>query len=203
MAKFSKRWALDCPIFGKPKDFVRIFSTKEDIIKFLIYERWRLGSGTTGNKEPTFSSVSHFVCEKLQMLYSDASVPTVSKKRVIDMIHAYHKSYIDIKSVYKRVEKNIVTKARVEKFKEESRFLFIIAACKCSTFTDCNYPKESKVPFKEQSFLADQRKKPLICIGSLNLQETKKFQARAKRGTKEFFHSSKSTAFCLSQPCGD
>ena len=137
------------------------------------------------------------------MLYSDASIPTVSKKRVIDMIHAYHKSYIDIKSVYKRIEKSIATKARVEKFKEESSFLFDKAACKCSAFTDCNWPKESKVPFNEQTFLADQRTKRLMCIGSLDLQETKKLQARAERRTKEFLHSSKSTAFCLSQPDGD
>ena len=40
-------------------------------------------------------------------------------------------------------------------------------------------------------------------IGLLNLQETKKLQARARRGTKEFFYSSKSTSFCLSQPDGD
>ena len=90
-SKFSKRRALDCPIFGSPTDFARMLPTKEDVIKCLIYEKWRLGSETTGNKEPIFSSISHFVCEKLQMLYSDASIPTVSKKRVIDMIHAYHK----------------------------------------------------------------------------------------------------------------
>ena len=80
------------------------------------------------------------------------------------MSHAYHKSYIDIKSVYKRIEKGIATKARVKKFKEESRFLFDIAACKCYKFTDCKSPKESKVPFKEQTLLADQRKKRLMCI---------------------------------------
>ena len=85
--------------------------TIADVVKCLIYERWHLGSETTGNKEPTFSSISHFVCEKLQMLYSNASIPTVSKKRVIDMIHAYHKRHIDIKSVYKRMEKSMATKA--------------------------------------------------------------------------------------------
>ena len=42
-----------------------------------------------------------------------------------------------------------------------------------------------------------------MCIGLLNLQENKKLQARAERRTKEFLHSSKSTAFCLSQPDGD
>ena len=119
-SKFSKRRALDGdPIFGSPTNFARMLPTKENVIKSLIYERWRLGSETTGNKEPTLSSILHFVCEKLQMLYSDASIPKVSKKRVIEMIYAYHKSYIDIKSVYKRIEKNMATKARVEKFKKE------------------------------------------------------------------------------------
>ena len=75
--------------------------------------------------------------------------------------------------------------------------LFDIAARKCSAFTDCNCPKESKVPFKKQTFLADQRTKRLMCIGSLDLQETKKLQARAKRRTKEFLHILKSTAFCV------
>ena len=63
--------------------------------------------------------------------------------------------------------------------------------------------KESKVPFKEQTFLADQRTKRLMCIGSIDLQETKKLQARTERRTKEFLHSSKFAAFCLSQPDGD
>ena len=202
-SKFSKRGALDCPIFGAPTDFARMLPTTEDVIKCCIHERWRLGSETTGNKEPAFSSIAEQVCVKRQMLYSDASIPTVSKKRVLDMIHAYHKNFIDIKAVYKRIEKSMATKARVEKFKEESRFLFDVAACKCSMFTDCNCPKESKVPFKEQTFLADQRTKRLMCIGSLDLQETKKLQARAERKTKEFLRSSKFTASCSSQPDGD
>ena len=61
------------------------------------------------------------------------------------------------------------TNARVKKFKEESLFLFDIAACKCSTFTGYNCPKESKIPFKEQTVLADQRTMYLMCIGSLDL----------------------------------
>lgn len=61
--------------------------------------------------------------------------------------------------------------------------LFDIAAC--------NFPKESKVPFKEQTFLADQRTMRLMCIGLLDLQETKKLQARAERKTKQFLRSSK------------
>ena len=85
-SKFSKQRALDCPTFGSPTGFARMLPTK-DVIKCLIYKRWHLGSETTGNKEPTFSSLSHFVCEKLQMLYTDVSIPTVSKKRVIDMMH--------------------------------------------------------------------------------------------------------------------
>ena len=35
------------------------------------------------------------------------------------------------------------------------------------------------------------------------MQQTKKHQSRAEKRTKEFLHSSKSTAFCLSQPNGD
>ena len=65
-------------------------------------------------------------------------------KRVIDMSHAYHKSYTDIMSLYKRIEKDIATKARVKKFKEESRFLFDIAACKCYKFTDCKLQRNPR-----------------------------------------------------------
>lgn len=61
----------------------------EDVIKCCIYERWRLGSETIVNKDPAISSMAEQVCVKLQMLHSDASIPTVSKKRVLDMIHAY------------------------------------------------------------------------------------------------------------------
>ena len=151
-SKFSKRRALDCPIFGSTTDFARILPTK-DVIKCLIYKRLRLGSETTSNKEPTFSSKSHFVCEKLQMLYSGSSIPTVSKKRFIDMIHAYYKSYIDIKSVYKRIEKSMATKARVEKFKEESRFLFDKAACKCLHLQTAIAQRNPRSPLRNRYFL--------------------------------------------------
>lgn len=72
-------------------------------------------------------------------------------------------------------------------FQRNVSSLFDVAVCKCSTFTDCNYPKESKVPFKLQTFLADQRTKRLMCIGSLDLQDTKKLQTRPERKTKNSF----------------
>lgn len=44
----------DFPIFRSPTDFVRMLSTKEDVIKCCVYERRRLESETTGNKDPHF-----------------------------------------------------------------------------------------------------------------------------------------------------
>ncbi|KAK4880644.1 hypothetical protein RN001_008790 [Aquatica leii] len=42
-----------------------------------------------------------------------------------------------------------------------------------------------------------------MCIGSLDLRETKKLQARARRNAKQFLRGSKSIASCSSQPDGD
>lgn len=57
-----------------------------------LLQRWLLGSETPGNKELSFSCMAKQLCVRLQMLYSHASIASVRKKRVLDMIHAYQKN---------------------------------------------------------------------------------------------------------------
>ena len=71
-------------------------------------------------------------------------------------------------------------KIKVEMFKNESKHLFDLAACKCD-FTQCKCDKYHRVPVQEQPFLADQRGQQKMCIGSIDNQTTKKLKRRFRR----------------------
>ena len=176
---------MECPIFGAPKDFVRMLPTYEDVIRCCAHERWRIGSETDGNKEPCFSVIAESVALKIENLYFDASIPSVSHKRVCDMIHTYHGKYRSIMKNIKRVERSKTTRENVEKFKMEAKRLFDISACKCTIFSECICPKECKVPVNEQAFLTDQRTKRKMLIGSVDVRETKRLKKRQIRKEEE------------------
>lgn len=193
-SKFSSRQMMQCPIFGTPKDFSRTLPTHEDVIKCCAHERWRIGCETGGNKEPCFSVIAENVALKVENLYTDASIPSVSHKRVCDMIHAYHGKYRLIMKNIKRVEKSKTTLEKVEKFKMEAKKLFDISACKCTIFKECICPKEIKVPLKEQAFLIDQRTERKMSIGIVDIIETKRLQKRQIRKEKDAIRSASKQA---------
>ena len=58
---------------------------------------------------------------------------------------------------------------KLESFKEEASKLFDIAACKCE-FQTCKREKSKKVPQREQAFLADQRGKRVMAIGTVDIK---------------------------------
>jgi len=181
-SKFSLRQTFECPIFGPPTDFGRLLPTYDAVIRRCGYERRELALlAADGNKEPTFSEIAHNVASKLISLYEEASIPTLSKQRVVTMIQSYHAKYISIKDVVKRIEKSETVKTKVEKFKEEAQVLFDIAACKCADFKLCSCSKEKKVPAKEQQFLTDQRSARRMAIGTVDIQETLKLKKRTER----------------------
>ena len=157
-SKFAFRRSVNCPLFGPPTDFSsqRVLPTYKDVIACCLHERWVIGSESGGNREPHFSAIVERVATKLEQIYEAASIPTVSRQRIIAMMQSYHKRYISIKDVIKRENESQTVKARIAVFKQEAENLFDVTACKCLGFNElCRCPKEKKVPKIEQQFLID------------------------------------------------
>ena len=110
------------------------------------------------NREPHFSAIVERVATKLVQIYETASIPIVSRQRIIAMIQSYHKNCISINDVIKRENESQTVKARSAVFKQEAEKLFDVTACKCLGFNDlCHYPKDKEEPKIEQQFLIDQK----------------------------------------------
>lgn len=49
------------------------------------------------SKEATFFYISQIVIQKIQQQWDTASIPTLSKPRIVTMLKDYHKKYMNIK----------------------------------------------------------------------------------------------------------
>lgn len=74
---------------------------------------------------------------------------------------------------------------KIRPIKEEASKLFDIAACKCE-FQTCKCEKSKKVPQREQAFLADQRTKRVMAIGTVDIKVTTKIAKTMNRKNCSF-----------------
>ena len=68
-----------------------------------------------------------------------------------------------------------------QEFLRHARQLFNVAACKCSSGTDCVFDIPSKVQSLEREFLEDQRRDMKMIIGAIDVQGTNKRKRRLCR----------------------
>lgn len=171
-----------CPFFGNPSDLnPNKLPTYKDVIKCCFQERLEV-SLNCNNKYVSFSDVSESVAKKIKLLYDKASIPTVSEKRIQQLIRKYHDKYYKLRKSYPRDVNNVNFKKKIENFKNESSLLFDVAACKCPIFVNCTCKqmpnlcdcpivvefrceKEKKIPLIELRFLYLQRNYGLGKIG--------------------------------------
>ena len=78
-------------IFGNPTTFSgRLISTFEDVIKACLWENHEL---TTSRREPKWKDVKLNVISQLVDIWKKSSIPTVTNKRIHDMLDKYHAQY--------------------------------------------------------------------------------------------------------------
>lgn len=74
-----------CPIFGIPKSMSSSqFPSYKDVLLCCFQERMKLGI-ESGYSTVNFSDVSNIVAERVKSVYDKASVPTVQKKRILQL----------------------------------------------------------------------------------------------------------------------
>ncbi|CAH1103801.1 unnamed protein product [Psylliodes chrysocephalus] len=68
----------------------QLLPTYEEIIK--CFKSFRLHLKGDGSKEPASNEIANIVTQKVSVIWQRASLPTVSHKRIVDMILTYNKS---------------------------------------------------------------------------------------------------------------
>ena len=181
------RSSTDCPILGVPEklhrntlpaygDILRDYNLKR---KENVNLKWKIARGK-------------LITELLE-IWSSASIPTLGERRIITMLDQYYAEYRNMMKPYKQRKEDEKYKSRLLKFKEASKFLFDVAACKCDIGVErgssCNCRSDDKVPQCEISFLLDQRdpKKRKMFIGSIDSTTSRLINKSSKR--KEYVNS--------------
>lgn len=166
-SKIYTRSQQKCPVFGLASKLpVSVLPTYKDIIKHYNHIKQSIKVGKV--KEPTVSEISELVASDVQAIWHKASMPIVSRTRVIKLIRTAHDEFRKLMKPYKgrQTDKKYLLKLNTYAGKS-SKNLFDIAACKCDR-GNCKCPKDNKVPADEQDFLHDQRTMRLMFIGGVD-----------------------------------
>lgn len=177
------RKTIMCPVFGAPCDFnCSVLPSFEDVIKCFLHVRYDLKCPGSG-KEPTVSEICEIVSDKMCKIWKKATIPIVSRTRVIQCIQAYHDKYLKLIRHPKSKQNNSYLLKKKE-FQVNAQKLFDISCCKCKYFENCVCEMKNKVPVKERPFLTDQRTERKMYIGNVDIVETTKMEKRAERKRK-------------------
>ena len=185
LKKVQTRQAVECPIFGCPKDLNdNVLPSYEDIMKCYLYIRQELRA--LSEKEPTVGEITDKLVPKVERIWARASIPVVSQTRVSQMIKSYHEKYRNLlkskgRKGTQKYDSNLNT------FRINSKQLFDIAACKCSDFARCECEKIKKVPIIEKAFLQDQRSQRQMVIRGVDKATTKKIAHREIKKQEQHF----------------
>ncbi|CAH0562821.1 unnamed protein product [Brassicogethes aeneus] len=172
---------LSCPIFGSAKDILpeeNQLPSYEDLMKCYLSVRLELKGDSS--KQPANATVANIVASKVEHVWKRASLPTLSRERIIKLILAYNLKYQNIiKPIKGKISKFL--QAKLNNFHKDSNKLFDISTCKCLDLERCSCEKERKVPKAEWSFLQDQKSHRKMKIGGVDEILTKQIQKREER----------------------
>lgn len=129
-----------CLIIGKSKDIsINMLPTAEDVLKYYSYLLDENHMKRTFN--PTVT-----VAKKVGSIWMRASIPTVSEKRIVDLIVKLQKNRLLLVKSFKRDEKKGSFQDKLKAFQSNAKILFDVAACKCQSLV-CFCAKELKVRY--------------------------------------------------------
>lgn len=179
------RASATCPVFGYAKDISPNASqlpTYEEVMK--CYFGVRIELKGDGSKQASSATVASVVASKVEQVWKRASLPVLSRERIIKLILAYNKKY---QNLIKPIKGNIsdFLQTKLDTFKSDSKRLFDISCCKCLDFERCSCEKKRKVPKVERAFLQDQRSDRKMQIGGVDIVLTRSIEKRVERNQKE------------------
>lgn len=128
----------------------------KDVIRYYTWVRKELKLNVK-SADPSIIEICKRVATDVQMIWHKASIPTLTHRRIWDLIRSYYKKYKNIMRSFKKLQNNANFCLKIEKFKESSMAIFDICSCKCEDIKRCICEKSRRVPKKELDFLQDQR----------------------------------------------
>lgn len=180
----SRRSATVCAILGPYKELDdRQLPTIRDVIKFILFTKNDLKLKYNG-KDPPNSKIYAIVFEEITNIWTKASIPIVTKERVIQLLKSNFATYINLKR-YPKSKRNDSFQNKLKYFLESSEKLFDVAACKCTSFESCSCLKPKKVPINERCFLMDQRNGRKMVISGIDKKATARLIKRQQRQIEE------------------
>lgn len=190
MSQIKTRQTTCCPVFGLPEKLpVSQLPTYNDVMKYYLFIRYELKPDKT-TKEPTVHDISERLATEILDIWRKASLPTVSFKRVLQLIRSYHDKYRRLLKPYQGRQTNKKYQEKITEFVTESQRLFDICSCKCKLInSECTCSKDSRVPKEEVSFLIDQRTTRKMMIGGIDLVATVKNMKKMRRQEKELLRN--------------
>lgn len=179
-----RRSETTCAILGPYKELEdRQLPTIKDVMINVLFVKTDLKLKCNG-RDPSNTDVFSIVSNEIINIWTKASIPTVTKERVIQLLKSYFEKYLSLKR-YPKSKQNRSFENNLKCFVEESQKLFDVAACKCSSFESCLCLKLKKVPVTERLFLLDQRKDRKMVISGVDKKETARLMKRQLRCIEE------------------
>ena len=87
----TRRQSYRCPIFGRVEDIKgNVLPTYEDVMKCYEWNRLQLKISRNTVKQPSFLEVAELVSRRGEDIWRKSSLPTISQKRVIQLLKAHH-----------------------------------------------------------------------------------------------------------------
>lgn len=116
MSQVKTRQMSSCPVFGLPEKLpVSQLLTYKDIMKYYLFIKHELKRDLT-TKEPTVHEISERLAQEVLEIWQKSSLPTVSFKRILQLIRVYHDKYRCLMKPYRGRQTNIKYQEKNNKF---------------------------------------------------------------------------------------
>jgi len=127
-----------------------VLPTVEDLL--MDYQWVRFDLHKHPNKEPTISEITGILSNKVEGIWTRASISTVTRERIVQLIRFHHDKYLKLVR-YPVCKRKDTYKQNVSAFRDDAKQTLIdIASCKCTDVKSCKCLKEKKVPVEEREF---------------------------------------------------
>ena len=78
-------------MFGLPKNLTEMnLSAYRDVMKHYTYVRLEHSNKMNSKEQPSVTEVATFVAKKLEAIWQKASIPTISRTRILQQMKNYH-----------------------------------------------------------------------------------------------------------------
>ena len=109
-------------MFGLPQNLTEMnLSTYRDAMKHYTYVRLEHTNKMKSKEQPSVTEAAFIVAKKLEAIWQKASIPNVSRTRIVQQIKNYHDTHRYLLKPYKTRQNNVQYKARIANFNMKQR----------------------------------------------------------------------------------